>query len=113
MVDIQTFRQWALSFKEAVEQPHFKTTSFRIHKKIFATLDHKNNRVTLKLSIVTQSVFCLIDKSIIYPANGTWGLQGWTIIDLEKIPEDMLHDALNHAYLHVAPPGLSNKNKKP
>ena len=39
MVSIDTFRKLALSFDEAVEQPHFEKPSFRVNKKIFATLD--------------------------------------------------------------------------
>jgi hypothetical protein len=42
MVDIATFRQLARSFPETSEQPHFEKPSFRVGKKIFATLDLKN-----------------------------------------------------------------------
>jgi len=44
MVSIETFRQLALSFPDAEELPHLEKASFRIRKKIFATLDVKNNR---------------------------------------------------------------------
>jgi predicted DNA-binding protein (MmcQ/YjbR family) len=103
MVDIKTFRQLALSFPEAVEEPHFEKTSFRIRKKIFATLSVAGNSVTLKLSEIDQSVFCSFDRTIIYPATGAWGKQGWTIIDLKKIRKNMLKDALATAYFEVAP----------
>jgi hypothetical protein len=67
MVDIETFRALALSFPDASEEPHFEKTSFRVNKKIFATLDVENNRACLMLSEVDQSVFCVFDKAIIYP----------------------------------------------
>lgn len=41
MVTIDSFRKTALSFAETSEQPHFKKTSFRVGKKIFATYDEK------------------------------------------------------------------------
>ena len=41
MVTVGTFRQMALSHPGAVELPHFDRTSFRLNKKIFATLDEK------------------------------------------------------------------------
>ena len=41
MVTVGTFRQMALSLPGAVELPHFDRASFRVNKKIFATLDEK------------------------------------------------------------------------
>jgi predicted DNA-binding protein (MmcQ/YjbR family) len=43
-------RELALAFDEVEEKPHFDKTSFRVNKKIFATLNEKDNRATLKLS---------------------------------------------------------------
>ena len=37
MVSVETFRQMALSLKDATEEPHFDKASFRANKKIFAT----------------------------------------------------------------------------
>lgn len=102
MVGLKTFKKLALAFESAVEQPHFDKPSYRINKKIFATLDQKNQRATLKLSQIDQSVFCSFDKSIIYPVTGTWGKHGWTIIELDKVPKSMLVDALTTSFLTVS-----------
>jgi hypothetical protein len=102
MVTSTTFKELALSFDNAVEQPHFEKASFRVKKKIFATLDEKNKRATLKLSEIDQSVFCSFDKLIFYPATGAWGKGGWTIVELNKVPKPMLLDALTTAYQHVS-----------
>ena len=67
MVSFKTFREMALSFPESSELPHFENTSFRIGKKIFATLNERENRACLKLSEIDQSVFCSFDKTVIYP----------------------------------------------
>jgi hypothetical protein len=56
----------------------------------------------LKLSPIDQSVFCAYDTSIIYPVSGTWGKQGWTIVELEKVPKSMLVDALTTSYHTVS-----------
>ncbi len=111
MVDIETFKKMTLSFDEAVEQAHFEKQSFRVNKKIFATLDEKNRRVVLKLSEIDQSVFCSFNKFVIFPMDGSWGKQGWTIVELEKIREDMLKDALTCAYCNIAPKRLGAKYK--
>lgn len=100
MVDIETFRQTALSFAGATEQPHFDKVSFRANKKIFATLDVKSHRGCIKLSEVDQSVFSAFDKTIIFPVANKWGKQGWTNIDLSKVPESLFTDALTTAYDH-------------
>jgi len=112
MVSIENFRSLVLSFEEAVEQPHFENTSFRVTKKIFATFDIKNRRVVVKLSAVDQSVFCLFDKSIIYTVPGKWGLQGWTMIELNKVGKNMLKDALVTSYCNVAPKRLAEKYRQ-
>jgi hypothetical protein len=88
MVNIESFRQLALSFSEAVELPHIEKTSFRVKKKIFATLDSAKQQGVLKLPEIDQSVFCSFDKTIIYPVNGTWGRQGWTIVELHKVKKN-------------------------
>jgi predicted DNA-binding protein (MmcQ/YjbR family) len=112
MVSTQTFRLLALTFEEAVELPHFEKSSYRVNKKIFATLDIKNSRAVVKLSAVDQSVFCSFDKSIIYPATGQWGVHGWTIIELKKIRKAMLMDALATSYCNVAPKKLAEKYRQ-
>jgi hypothetical protein len=102
MVSIKAFRQMAMTLEQVTEQPHFEKTSFRINKKIFATLDDKKATATLKLNEIDQSVFCSFDNTIFYPANGAWGKQGWTLVILAKVPKPMLADALKKSYLNVS-----------
>ena len=102
MVGIESFRQLALSFPGTVELPHFEKTSFRVKKKIFATLDIEKQLACIKLSETDQSVFCVFDKTVVYPVPNKWGLQGWTFVDLKKVGEDMLTDALTTAYQEIA-----------
>lgn len=101
MVTIEAFRQMALSFQGSVELPHFERASFRVNKKIFATLLEKNYLAMVKLSLVDQSVFCAFDKAVIYPVPGGWGKTGATYIDLKKIKKTMLKDALTCAYQNI------------
>ena len=104
MLSIKKFRQIALSFPGTEEQPHFEKISFRVKKKIFATLDEQQQKATLKFSPVDQSVFCLADKTAIYPVPNKWGKQGWTVIDLTKVNKTMLEDALSTAYNTILQP---------
>jgi predicted DNA-binding protein (MmcQ/YjbR family) len=109
MVTIETLQKLAHSLPEATEEPHFEKTSFRVKKKIFATYDDKLERLCIKLSEIDQDVFSSADKTIIYPLDNKWGKQGWTIIELEKIHEDLFVDALTTAYCEVAPRKLAEQ----
>jgi predicted DNA-binding protein (MmcQ/YjbR family) len=98
LVSIESFRKLALSFPGAVEQPHFELASFRVNKKIFATLDEELERACIMLSEIDQSVFITYDLSVIYPVPNKWGLKGATYVSLKSIPKGILTDALTHAY---------------
>jgi len=99
----------ALSLPEAEELPHFERPSFRVKKKIFATMWIKEKRAVLKLSLINQSVFCSFNKTIIYPVEGAWGRQGWTMVELRKARKAMFRDALTTAWCEVAPKKLITK----
>ena len=113
MVSTNAARQFALSFEVAEELPHFHLASFRVRKKIFATLDVENRRVFVKLSLTDQSVFCSFDKNIIYPVPNKWGLSGATYIELHKVSMEMFRDAVRVAYCTVAPHNLAEKYNLP
>ena len=98
MVSVSNFKKLALSLGNVAELPHFERTSFRVNKKIFATLDEKNNRACLMLSLIDQSVFVAFDKKVIYPVPNKWGQKGATYVELKLVRKDMLKDALAQAY---------------
>jgi predicted DNA-binding protein (MmcQ/YjbR family) len=106
VVTIKNFKRVALSFPEALEVSHFEKTSFRVNKKIFATLDLKANLACIKLSKSDQDIFSLFDKYAIFPAPENWGRHGWTNINLLNVRKDMFIDALTAAYCKVAPKKL-------
>lgn len=99
----------ALTFPETTEEPHFEKISYRVKKKIFATYDKEYHRICLKFNEADQYAFSRIDKDCIYPVPGKWGKSGWTFVELDKLPDDLLIDALTTAYCHVAPQKLSKQ----
>ena len=109
MVTPKEVKAFSLAFAEAEEQPHFEKQSFRVKKKIFATLDIKLNRAVLKLTPVDQSVFSSDKSKSIYPVDNAWGKQGWTIVELKKVRKDVFKDALTSSYCNVAPKKLAEK----
>ncbi len=109
MTQIDFIRIIALSLPETTEEAHFDKTSFRVKKKIFATFDEKTNKLCLKLPEIEQDVFSLINRQVIYPVPNQWGKKGWTFIELDKLDNEILVDALKTAYIEVAPKNLANE----
>jgi hypothetical protein len=110
MLSPAVVRTLALSLPEAEEQPHFEKPSFRVRKRIFATLQPADKKAVLKLSPVDQSVFTAYDQTIFYPVPGTWGKGGWTMVDLTRVKKAMFRDALTCAWRTVAPKSLVQKH---
>ena len=98
MVSIQSVRKMALSFLGVEEKPHFEVASFRNKNRIFATLWEKDHKVMLKLSLVSQSVYCSYNASIFFSVPGGWGKQGATFVDLKKVESKIFKEALSTAY---------------
>lgn len=99
------FKELALSFSGTVENPHFDRTAFKIiNKWIFATLHEASGTANLKFSGTDQPIFCSFDKNAVYSVPNKWGLQGWTTFELEKIPKELILDALDTAYKEVLKP---------
>ncbi len=109
MITSQIARKLAMAFDEVTEEPHFEKTSFKVKKKIFATMNEAESRMTLKLTTLDQNVFCSFDENVVYPVPNAWGKQGWTHANLKTIRKEMLQDILAVAYCTVAPKKLGDK----
>lgn len=102
MVSIHTFTQLALSFPGTEANPHFDRTAFKvIGKRIYATLHEESRTANLKFSKTDQHVYCSFNEKAVYPVANKWGLQGWTTFELDKIPAELISDALETAYKDV------------
>jgi predicted DNA-binding protein (MmcQ/YjbR family) len=109
MIELQTFRDFALSLPETDEAPHFENRAFRVKKKIFATLNATQHRATLKFSPEMQDIFSNISKGAIFPVPNKWGNHGWTHLNLETAEWELCQDALRMAWWEVAPKAFRAK----
>lgn len=57
-------------------------------------------------------MFSLIDNSVIYAVPNKWGNQGWTLMELDRLDNEILKDALTTAYCEVAPKKLAVSIKR-
>ncbi|WP_343637171.1 MmcQ/YjbR family DNA-binding protein [Fluviicola sp.] len=109
MTNFSLLNEYALSLPEATAEPHFDKVSYRVRKKIFATVNPANAFFVVKLTVMQQSLFCKWDESACHPTPDKWGLQGWTRVYFEKVEEDFLKDIVKTSYSNVAPKKLVEK----
>jgi len=109
MADVEIAQQIALSLPSVEEYVHVGRPAFKVKgKRTFATLWPADNRMTLILSPIDQSVFHSFDPTIFYPIPNKWGLKGATYVELSKVRMDMLQDAITTAWETA---GLKNSKK--
>ena len=101
MPDLETTRKIAMSLPDTVEQDHFGIPSFRLNNRIFSTLWVHDNKMSVKLPLIEQSVFSSIGKDAVYPVPNKYGGMGYTLFELEKVSPELLADALKVAYQAV------------
>ena len=107
MISKATFLKCVMALPEIAEAPHFEHQAFKVKNKIVVTLNTKEWRCCVNLSVEDQELFCLMDKNLIYPVPNKWGKHGWTLVNLKLVNKEILTSVLTAAYIHVAPPKLA------
>ena len=98
MISVKEAGAFALAFPLVEELPHFQKRSYRVKKKIFATIDEDKKLLMVKLMKEEQLVFCSSGNKIIYPVKGAWGKQGYTFIELPLVDKRTCKAAIKSAY---------------
>jgi hypothetical protein len=108
-MEIQDFRDIALSFKGAEESSHMGQPDFRVGGRIFATLASQElGYGNLMLTPELQNSLVFAAPDVFLPVHGGWGRMGATHIRLSVATEIQLTEALHMAWkLRV------EKNEKP
>jgi len=99
MITEDIFTEMALSFPGAEQTPHFERIGFRVTgKRMFATYLSENNTANVFLTPEEQHVFCKMHADGIYPVPNKWGEKGATTFELNKVPKELIMEALLSAY---------------
>ena len=100
-------RAIALTLPEASEAPHFEKSSFRVAKKIFATMgEGADLHMVVKFTAGQQAMMGEVRPDVFQPVPGRWGEQGWTRIALGSCDAETLRHALGMSWRNVAPKKL-------
>jgi hypothetical protein len=107
------FRELALNLGGVVESSHMNHPDFRAHGRIFATLGYPDTSTGMvKLPLPEQERMIDLHPQVFYPASGSWGLQGSTMVRLEAAKTDVIAHALELAWENSAAATPAKKAKK-
>ncbi len=96
------FRREALKLPEAVESSHMNHPDFRVGGKIFATIGPGGEWGMVKLTPEQQASFMKNEPGVYYPASGSWGERGATLVTLRDAKPDSVRLGLSLAWRNTA-----------
>ena len=100
----EALRRFALSLPEAHEAPHFERTSFRIGKKIFATLTRDGREAMVKLSSADDAEDLLSSAPETFLSYGTWTTRNGALgVRLAKVKSAQMQQLVTEAWKSIAP----------
>jgi hypothetical protein len=99
----EALRAVALSFPGAHEEPHFDRTSFRVGKKIFATMTQEGDEAMVKAT--PEGAHILIGGSPdLFFGYGGWTSRGGAVgVRLGAAPDALMTELLTAAWRAIAP----------
>jgi hypothetical protein len=101
MITAAAFSAMALSFPGTEQVAHFDRIGFKVTgKRMFATYLERDNSANVFLTLEGQQLFCTMGEDI-YPVPNKWGEKGATTIDLDRVPKNIVMEALLSAYNEV------------
>src|SRR5206468_11211754 len=96
-------RTFALSLPEAHEQPHFERTSFRVGKKIFATMTRDGSEAMVKLAVLEEVEELLAQQPEVFFSYGKWTERHGALgLRLSKVSASLMRALVTAAWQGVA-----------
>ena len=97
-------RRFALSLPEAHEAPHFERASFRVGKKIFATLTRAGDEAMVKLPSPDDVEGLLESQPETFFSYGTWTTRNGALgVRLNKVEAALMQQLVTEAWRGIAP----------
>ena len=97
------FRKLALSLPEATEAPHFERASFRVGKKIFATMTSAGEEAMVRVA-PRQKLHALLEgQPDVFFSYGGWTERNGSLgVRLARVDATQLRELLVESWAHVA-----------
>jgi hypothetical protein len=101
------FRALALAFPEAHEEPHFDRASFRVGKKIFATLAPGGDTAMVRVAPPEKLNALLADYPQAFFSFGGWTVRNGSLgITLAHADPALVRELMAGSWAHAAPKRL-------
>jgi hypothetical protein len=112
MADAADFRRLVLALPDTVEGAHHGHADFRLHGRVFASLDAAEARGMVHLAPELQRALAAEDAAFV-PANGAWGRQGCTMVQLADVALPRLRAAITAAWQRSLEAGAAKASPRP
>jgi hypothetical protein len=107
------FRKAALSFPESSEEPHFERTSFRVGKKIFATMTADGKEAMVRVPDRERLHGLLETRADVFFSYGGWTERNGALgIRLAKADAATLRELLSDSWRAVAPKRIQSRSER-
>lgn len=98
------FRKLALALPGSHEEPHFDRASFRMGKKIFATLTADGAQVMVRVAPPERLFALLSGRPDVFFDHGAWSVRHGSLgIRLAKVDPALMRELLVDSWRHIAP----------
>lgn len=98
------FRKLALSLRGAHEEPHFARTSFRVGKRIFATMTRDGREAMVPVHPVARCLALLESDHDVYVEHGGWTRRmGALGLRLAQADATLVAGLVREAWKRIAP----------
>ncbi len=106
----EAFRTLALSMTGSHEEPHFERTSFRVGKKIFATMTADGREAMVPVQPIARCLVLLDSDPATYIDHGGWTRRlGSLGMRLSKANAKFVGELVQEAWERVAPKSRARK----
>lgn len=100
----KAFRALALSLPESHEEPHFERASYRVGKKIFATMTKDGSEAMVRVAPRQRLYALLKAHPDVFFSYGGWTERNGSVgIRLPKADVTLLRELVTDSWRHVAP----------
>src|SRR5215475_11273645 len=98
----EELRRYALSLAEAHEAPHFERTSFRVGKKIFATMTPDGKEAMVRVGSPELRESLLAEQGDAFFSYGGWTTKNGAMgVRLAKVDAKLMEELLRESWKHV------------
>jgi hypothetical protein len=108
------FRKLALSMPEAHEEPHFERTSFRVGKKIFATMTADGKEAMVRVAPHERVCTLLETLPEVFFSYGGWTERNGALgVRLPKVDAALLRELVTGSWQLIAPKPKARAKSRP